>query len=605
MTKSKSLVSTKKRQSVLPLHRWRRMGESLSCNMALPDVKVRAFDKQGNMTTKQCGMASFYLRQTTLFYFIRSYPWSWLMVISIVFYLVLVMGITGLYYGWAWACGGPDSTSAITSLYFTVVSLAANGGYMGEAASMENPSNVCYYGRTFIVMLASFTNIILVGLIAALVVGKAESTGKFGNRIIFSNFCTLTRATWQQKTWELKFRMANIASKKPLAQGQLHLFCIFLEPLNDDHTLIKTLLEKESIQCKKACALDQETAPMEALSNDAINETHDLTSNSAFVSASNVSLSKTSDPKNKDPVRVSEFLEKLSIRGEGNIDQKESPDEAEWTLPMEKNVDTIPFPLLGHKEDEKSDEDKKNSSSERDTNPFIIRVHSDEKEKPPRVYGGTSNVEECEINLLYTQKRSGNTLQIKNRCQSNTFSAEVDPLLGKSHPNNQHDYLEEHLRSEEENSGRIQQVKLRVVELQWSCSEEEFLDKENRQLSLWYPSTICHVVDKHSPLYRFFYNQVKNSSFSSSTDKDKHSLDTSSTLIGLPEFFQIVAVFDGIETESGATIMEKHAYTSIDILRNYKFSNNLMNMHTESSEIHLNYNFFNVVYPITEDFIHR
>ncbi|CCW62194.1 unnamed protein product [Phytomonas sp. EM1] len=623
MPKGKALSVTQKRLSVLPLHRRQRLLEPLMPNTTstLSKTKVRAFDAEGNMTTKQTGTHTFFLKQQTLFYLLRSYPWSWLMVISIALYLALVAWITTLYYSWAWACGVKESTSAITSLYFTVVSLAANGGYMGEAASMGNPSNVCYYGRTVIVMLASFTNIVFVGLVAALFVGKAESTAKFANRIVFSHFCTLARAPRQRNVWHLKFRMANIASQKPLAQGQLRLFCILAEPPTEDRALMDSTLKKGSFKFQGHRVSRREMAPPRAISGDTSKENQGDLPSCTFSSVSETSLSRSSELI-KDSARDSKVQEKSHsgsrIRRRGRKDQKQGPAEAANTITGKKADQSPPSPSSQPKEGQNSDDDI-NSNSEQDSKPYVaVRIHSDSRRETEGGflgYGGTNKKANREIarparssnrSALSDAQEVGNVERTEHPKQTSatmeTTPNEEDPLLGQTLLTDQQEHSQVGSKSATKNSRPIKQVKLNVVELRWTCPEEKFLDKGGRQLSLWYPGTICHVIDERSPLYRFMNVPLNSSSLVSSTDVDEYSSHTCSVAwMDVPECFQIVAVFDAIEMESGATIMAKHAYTFTDILRNYKFSGNLTHVHNESAEVHLDYHHFNVVVPLVGD----
>uniref|UniRef100_A0A0A9ZFB9 Inward rectifier potassium channel irk-1 n=1 Tax=Lygus hesperus TaxID=30085 RepID=A0A0A9ZFB9_LYGHE len=63
--------------------------------------------------------------------------------------------------------------------------------------------------------------------------------------------------------------------------------------------------------------------------------------------------------------------------------------------------------------------------------------------------------------------------------------------------------------------------------------------------------------------------------------------------------FQIIAVFNATEMETGATIMATHTYITTDIIAHYKFSNKLVHMHPLGLDVHLDYHYFNALLPIT------
>jgi hypothetical protein len=194
--------------------------------------QVPIFDSNGNLTTSQTGVNTFRFRSLSLFYFLRALPWTAVITYSILIYLLIVLIITAVYYVWGMYCGA--GLNVVMSVYFTVVSLAANGGYLGEDEdTMTDSTHLCYRGRTAIVMVCSYVNIVFVGLVAALVVGKAEYTGKLGHRVVFSDFCTLTSIPGRVRQYRLSFRMANVDNSVPLAHGRLRVFCVTAEPLRE------------------------------------------------------------------------------------------------------------------------------------------------------------------------------------------------------------------------------------------------------------------------------------------------------------------------------------------------------------------------------------
>lgn len=165
------------------------------------------------------------------------------------------------------------------------------------------------------------------------------------------------------------------------------------------------------------------------------------------------------------------------------------------------------------------------------------------------------------------------------------------------------------VHDEEEGEQEMERVHLRVQEMRWTCAEETYLDHgDSGQLSLWYPATITHTIDERSPLYAFMQQPAVAASlregpgtfFNSARSEDSSVHPTS--LQNGPDSarhrFQLVAVFDATEMESGSTITAKRTYTTVDIVAHYKFSDRLVHMQPENGEVMLDFHYFNALLPM-------
>lgn len=156
----------------------------------------------------------------------------------------------------------------------------------------------------------------------------------------------------------------------------------------------------------------------------------------------------------------------------------------------------------------------------------------------------------------------------------------------------------------------LERVHLRVQEMRWTCAEETYIDRgDNGQLSLWYPATITHTIDERSPLYSFMQlpyvaaslKEGPSTMFGSARSDDSRVHPPSlgaNTPDAKRHRFQLVAVFDATEMESGSTITAKHTYTTVDIVAHYKFSDRLVHMQPESGEVMLDFHYFNALLPV-------
>lgn len=155
-------------------------------------------------------------------------------------------------------------------------------------------------------------------------------------------------------------------------------------------------------------------------------------------------------------------------------------------------------------------------------------------------------------------------------------------------------------RSPSDDDGNVmERVHLCIHEMRWTCAGETYLDRGERgQLSLWYPADIIHIIDERSPLHPFLERPQVAASLGSSCASAEAMSGFARRTDLVRQHLQIVAVFDATEMESGSTITAKRTYTNEDIVAHYKFSDRLVHMHPESSEVLLDFHYFNALLPV-------
>ncbi|KAG5485484.1 hypothetical protein LSCM1_07569 [Leishmania martiniquensis] len=606
--------------------------------------QVPVFDYDGNLTTQQRGVHTFRFRSLSLFYFFRSQPWMALITYSVMIYVIIVLLIAAVYYAWGTACGAV--MNVVSAIYFTVVSLAANGGYMGEdGATMTDATHMCYRGRTAIVMVCSYVNIVFVGLVAALVVSKAECTGKLGHRVVFSDFCTLASVPGRADQWRLVFRIANVDNHIPLARGTLRLFCVTAEPLKEYHMRQK---QHQVLQYSYAGkALTRSTwGSIPQLLPEA-----ELDGGCGRRQQERMALPTTEVGQGRGDARA----RKRRAKGCNHRYRAPAPPVSHGspTSGSREDADALAHALRRSQGRRKQKQQLHQSNSGGGAN---------EASSPGghlgRCSGGSLGLQQSQ-GAAYAEgeshrsSSSGSSRSLSD-ASSGSGTSTLSTSTGKaSSPHQRGSVVEKTLSAncsvgsqekirldagpppvearsapdataagkrsilcvgiadsaiavpsrshvpKEAGGITMERMHLCVQEMRWTCAGETYLDRgESGQLSLWYPAEILHIIDERSPLRRFLelpHVAASLCSGSSSAEVPSRSMCRVTT----PQRrFQIVAVFDATDMESGSAITAKRTYTTEDIVAHYKFSDRLVHVHPESNEVMLDFHYFNALLPV-------
>lgn len=656
--------------------------------------QVPVFDANGNLTTSQTGVNMFRFRSLSLFYFFRAQPWTALITYSILLYLLIVLLITVAYYLWGMYCGA--GMNMVASIYFTVVSLAANGGYLGEDVdTMTDSTHMCYRGRTVIVMVCSYVNIVFVGLVAALVVGKAEYTGKLGHRVVFSEFCTLTSIPGRVGHYRLNFRMANVDNNIPLAHGKLRLFCVTAEPLREYRMRQKQLhLLKNSAPLKALAKTTYGSAQQLLPGGEATSSLRGNAQNAPHLTAAMLEERRAAHQRHHHLHPQQQHKHRSTARAaSGNEKKKEGRHPSRQRHPHRRGAQKgrhvhssggaarhasaadvagagsgsrghhssprgSQRPATGaeetkgrrrHHHDRERDDHPSDCSSppssgtatRTSTPSSSSRSGSSHSSRSSSASSSSSSGSREKSNTKVSSpaggKAGGNTAggrdggsditnsSMTSKANSDLYAASPIANLAGSFagpagnkrvvspatmPALRADSGTVRVHDEDDAEHEMERVHLRVQEMRWACAEESYLDHgDSGQLSLWYPATITHTIDERSPLYAFMQQPVVAASlreglgavFSGSTRSEESSVHPASLQKGpnsARHRFQLVAVFDATEMESGSTITAKHTYTTVDIVAHYKFSDRLVHMQPESGEVMLDFHYFNALLPI-------
>lgn len=151
------------------------------------DQPHRLFDYSGHLNKHVVGVNRAPLLQIAWFHNLLTLSWPRVLSLAALSYLCINLVMALVYALVAYTCGA--EVDFITALYFNAVTLAANGGYMGEDSKMMTPGTRCFEHRTYIVLFESYLNIAIAGLIAATLVGKATSHRDTRHYIVFSTYC--------------------------------------------------------------------------------------------------------------------------------------------------------------------------------------------------------------------------------------------------------------------------------------------------------------------------------------------------------------------------------------------------------------------------------
>ncbi|KEG08352.1 hypothetical protein DQ04_07391010 [Trypanosoma grayi] len=593
------------------------------------DNVVRVFDEEGCLTTREIGVKRFQFARLSIFHTLRSLPWSILITYSILVYLAILFVCSVVYFTWAHACGASEGVTWAAALYFTVVSLAANGGYVGEQMdTMISPIHVCFVGRTIIVMVLSYTNIIFVGLVAALVVGKAEYSGKLGQRVVFSDFCSLTVVPGRRDhCWRLTFRMANSMGQKPVAHGRLRVFIISAELLQDYRRRRKEmmkeyygkLLERQPTRGSgggdtlrgRSQALMSLTA--DRLTADRLREQQQQQEGSKTLTSSfALQMDPPIDPAVSTRLRRQQEHRrrpsggKLRRRRPRQAGGQETADDDEATHKKKSSLISLTTAVNvadpGQKEGAASSQTAGTESSN------VQQQQPQQEQEQEQEEGG--------------QPQSRTRPGVPQRSTSaagddSSNSSESNPSV-KTHPSDGSREAGGGEADGTDEADDFERVRICVEEVRWCCSEERYLEARQGQLSLWFPVSITHTIDRQSPLYRYMEREKpgsptlgsSRSTAGTSTAKAAAAAAAATAAGGggggrgaaastSPRSFQIVATFDATDMDSGATITAKRTYTVTDIVAHYRFSNKLVRMRPGSSEVLLDYHYFNEMLPVT------
>ncbi|CUG66837.1 potassium ion channel protein, putative, partial [Bodo saltans] len=201
------------------------MRGSLFCDPRNNTTSVPIFTHDGGLNADVEGVSQLQFQKLTWFYSLLSISWGRVVLLSGALYMSVVLAFAMVYYGMCWACGA--KTTVIGSLYFVVVSISANGGYMGEDIDVLYPGHRCFAQRTYLVMVASYAGILIGALIATTFIAKISMHNKLQHRIVFSDYMTLTQT--EMESYVLSFRVANISSS-PMVHGRLRLYLVSLKP---------------------------------------------------------------------------------------------------------------------------------------------------------------------------------------------------------------------------------------------------------------------------------------------------------------------------------------------------------------------------------------
>ncbi|KAG8346995.1 hypothetical protein TRVL_02182 [Trypanosoma vivax] len=550
---------------------------------------VRVLNEDGSLVFRDVGVRQHDFAVLSIFYTLRAQSWITLILYTLLLYLAIVFVFSAGYLGWAYVCGAQEGVSWVSAMYFTVVSLAANGGYAGEHSdTMLQSDHLCFAGRTVAVIVLSFLNIIVVGLVAALVVGKAAYGEGLGRRIVFSDFCSLntTHAEGGSVQWQLVFRVANSNRQKPLASGKLRLFVVMVEEMHSALGHEQGTMSAQQ-QCKSARQQPyrrqhfRQDAPVYCYTGDHESEQHAQT----------------------PLLRGAEHL--------WNSGLKESSFGNETKQLQSGGRGRPHFQMRDLYEMECKDA----SLCSKRTDTTVMGVES----SAPIVEAtgeclvgrdmGTTNVEVLPANDVLRDGAGGESPSVFVSRASYRGNSPPSSKSEISASTDSKDATHEgHPRTVlTGGTGDFEQVRICVKELQWTCNEEKHVDGGNGELLLWFPVTIVHTIDVHSPLYKLMDFHCTSSEFlinpqsqlpCSNQTAEGPNLGAPSGAFGPNRpSFQLVATLDAVDVESGAPITAKRTYNTSDIVKFYRFSNKMMRVPCGESEVLVDYHYFNEMLP--------
>ncbi|SCU68509.1 uncharacterized protein TEOVI_000911000 [Trypanosoma equiperdum] len=503
---------------------------------------VRAFNDDGCLSTREVGVRWFNFALLSIFYTLRSQPWSLLITYTILLYVGILFVFSAAYVVWARGCGAQDGSTWVSALYFTVVSFAANGGYVGEQQdTMLDPHHVCFTGRTLIVTLLSFGNIIFVGLVAALVVGKAAYGEELGHRIVFSDFCSLAMApgTKDRDCWDLTFRMANSSSSKALAHGQLRLFIVTSEPTDNSRHQRK----------RRKSSVDRTETRRHATSSH-----HHI------------------DDKSKRSGQLSKHLEHHI--SDGTVQTETHPHRREGELDDVTRMD-------------------RESREWADAESHIVEVLAEEHLKRKR-------------GREHTSKRQVLSSPATSSCSSDadggaSFGGATGsgcsyvPINSPESALKQVSIQVEELRwtcsGEKHLDGRDGRLLL------WF--PVDITHTINRY------SPLYRYVKHNMTNSLCTLNSLQVASPAIPQEAISEEERRPAATAAFPCSFQLVVIFDATEMESGRHISARHTYAADDIIKHYRFSNKVVRMSPEKREVLVDYHYFNEMLSDVVSPLHR
>ncbi|EKF26801.1 hypothetical protein MOQ_009493 [Trypanosoma cruzi marinkellei] len=560
---------------------------------------VRMFDEKGCLTTREVGVKRFQFARLSIFYTLRSLTWPVLCTYLLLIYIAILFAFAMVYFIWGNLCGAWVDANWVTALYFTIVSLAANGGYFGEPENtMLQPDHICFTGRTVLVMLLSYANIIFVGIVAALVVGKAEYGGRLSQRIVFSDFCSLTSVSGRRdRCWQLTFRMANSDKQKPIAHGRLRLFIVTAEPLKDPR-----MGRKEKTGQNLAELPEEQRGSKGGGKSERQRQSHEVPMVSMEQEEGGIPLPRAStsslmydlSPVDTPLATTQGQLSPKSPRGRQRRGKRRRQEE------LKPPGTTCEVSVGGGKEGDEDPAAQREKKTGIKSAPTCCRTIAVEISEHGHGISDPSPSAEAGMEAAQQQQRQGRLPQKHpaNPQPTNSFAAHIPfkttssaaagVAVGGSH----------------EDADGFERVNIHVEELRWTSSNEQYLEARQGQLSLWFPVSITHFIDRRSPLFRYVDQEkmdpamLLSQSLSSASPTMKTTGEKGNTT-GSLRSFQIVATFDATEMESGATIVAKRTYTLNDIITHYRFSNKMVQMRPGSNEVLIDYHYFNEMIPVS------
>lgn len=530
--------------------------ESLYADPSTSSVPI--FNHAGSINAEVRGVSTLQFNRLTWYYSLLKLPWKYMLGLSFALYITVVTLFTVLYYTMCHLCGA--NVSIVSALYFVIVSISANGGYMGEDQNVMYPGHRCFAHRTYLIMFASYISILLGAMIATVFIAKASTHEKLQHRVVFSDYVTLNMLSMD--TFRMSFRVSSIA-ERPMVHGSMRLY------------LVSMVAGASTRQKKTERQLAEERKRHAAL---------------------------------KPHMRRQSILDISPALHPGHLTTgKEGGGTPPW-----RHHSAPAGALLHH-----------DSSAREITVPIPppdVEVENPSAAAPLTKKNSSSNNYGT---LQESEDFPGGDSEGKVQNHSLVFGKEMLPPIGDSQAaarrmslgdagagdngEDGHSYYTDtapiRLRPADEDDEDEVPLSVRIEELPWACDEEIPLPGCQGDLNLWFPATINHIIDVDSPLYyvitgkprptqgglyhaghRHFMhsNDVPHRSHAAaaaaagnlgSTGKGKRG-DMGASLqsnIG-QQSFQIVAVFEATDSATSTIIQSKHVYTPDNLIAHYHFA---------------------------------
>lgn len=538
-----------------------------------PAVQLLAplFTVDGHLQHEVEGVNTFRFKRLVLFDWVVSLPWRYVWMLSISAYVGVVTVFAILYNIWGSLCGGwfnKRGSTTVVSYYFSIVSLAANGGYLSEPPEMVDSGNACFAGRTVLVGACSFTNILFVAVVAALVVSKVSNRERWSRRVLFSEYCTLQEvevvhaapatdddeeeddaSTSEEEhdgehassgseqgsntaipkgdtgddeeatvvvedeeegpVWLLSLRLADL-HRQSLSKGTLRLYCVSVEPPTSETTAIATPTTTTTTT------------------------THKVVS-SPLLPASPL----------QRPRRLS--MRERSLRSTGGAWKKKKKGKASNHRRDEEHHSPAAADHHHHHHHTKRQQGNNHLSSGHHSNMWL---QSQKEEEEVRLHHASPyvipRVTELTWHCVEERHQQDMVFPFPTALSS---AASLSSLHLNSHHHHHH-------------------------------------HSSSNDLRLWYPVTIQHVVDATSPLYPYIFARLCPGAAAAAAGV------TGAVSCGA---FQIVASFDAEDQATAAPIHAKAAYTPLNIVKGFRFSHELVQLDRDTGKVVVNFDAFNTL----------